>query len=140
MKTTKKTNKKSYELHRVLFALTYTGTVARVLLFSFLMLALSAATIFLAGSPLELLQFFVLVVGGFLIFDAIYMTIVRLLPIAPVADLALLLAVELGYISLVVSPIFATLGGIHLIIILSPLFVMCLRVLLGVGMKQPAKR
>ncbi len=124
----------------MLFALTFIGTIARVLLFSFFMLALCAATIFLAGSPLELLRFFVLAVGGFLIFDAIYITIVRLLPIAHVADWSLLFVVELAYISIIVSPIFATLGSMHLTILLSPIFVLCLRVLLGVGMRQPAKR
>jgi len=131
----------SHQLHKIIVSLSYTGTTARTLLVALLVLALDATAIFVSGTPLLALQHFVAAVGGFLVFDALYMTIVRLLPIARLADRVLVFTFEIGYIVFAVLPLFVVLDLRHVLVLCSPFFVLALRVLLGAGMlKKPVAR
>lgn len=144
-------------LHHAIAELSFTGTVARSLLMFLLGLAVlvTQLIVFYAGDGTQSLssgagqtdyllptvQSFVFLVGGFIVFDMLYMFVRRLYPLPALVDRTLVFLVEIGFIGALLLPVFTTLSwsvkpAHSLIIILSPVFVLAVRVLLGIAARQ----
>ena len=132
-------------LHNIIVALSYYGTTVRVLLFGFLLAI--AVTLGVTSGGLgatDSFANFVYVLASFLLLDAGYVTIARVLPISTERidqTLFLLLLFVLGFI--IIWPYFAVGSGLVLLaaksVFLFTLFVLGLRLVLGFFVGHRAK-
>lgn len=152
-KTTKKTTQRPL-LHYLLVSLSYNGTIARSLLaviyFACLLLVatMTAASLTTASiwQPIQNgLGSFVIVSLLFFAYDAIYVTIAKLYKLPRLADVILCFGIELGFLIFVFLPLFTTTDtylnpALGIILMFSPVFVLCARTLIGVWMNQAHKK
>lgn len=151
-KTTKKNTKRPL-LHELLVSFSYNGTVTRTILAvvyfaCLLLISTFAATSISANAwyPISnALATFVIVSLLFLAYDAIYVTITKIYKLSKVVDYILGFGVELGFLIFVFLPLYTTTDtyldpSLGIILMVSPIFVLCARVLIGVGMNQSHKK
>jgi hypothetical protein len=151
--TTKKQTPPHLLLHNLIVALSYWGSATRVLLISFLALAIitlrileaqTSTSVPFTESLLTEGQLFVYTIGSFLILDIGYVIIARAYGFAKLYDIIALLALEtilavayfLPYLA-VVSEKFAS---VTQWIFLAVLFILSVRLLVGILYGKPAKK
>ncbi|MGB3023408.1 MAG: hypothetical protein WBB39_01240 [Candidatus Saccharimonadales bacterium] len=124
-------------LHNLIGALSYYGTTVRVLLFGFL-LALAVTLGVTSGglNASKSFENFVYVLASFLLLDAGYVTIARVLPISTERfDQGLFLVLLFAVAGVIIWPYFAVGSGLVLLsakaVFLFALFVLALRMVLG---------
>ncbi|HEX4662712.1 MAG TPA: hypothetical protein VH144_03790 [Candidatus Saccharimonadales bacterium] len=149
---TKKTARRPL-LHELLISVSYNGTVTRTLLaviyFACLLLVSTFATASIAANawfPISnAVGTFVTVSLLFLAYDSIYMTVTKIYQLPKVIDYILCFGVELGFLIFVFLPLYTTTDtyldpALGIVLMFSPLFVLCARVLIGVWMNQAHKK
>lgn len=136
-------------LHELLVSLSYNGTVTRTLLaviyFACLLLVSTFATASVSTSAWapfsNALSTFVTVSVLFVAYDAIYVTIAKIYKLPRIVDIILCFGFELGFLIFVFLPLYTTTDtyldpAVGIILMFSPVFVLCARVLIGLLMNQ----
>lgn len=131
-------------LHNLLGALSFWGTSVRVLLMTFLAGAVLAAQIIVSPDSYGgQTQGFIYVVGSFFLLDAGYVMLARAMPFRKVADMTILLLADIGLALSYVLPSFVHVPGLSWFArwsIISVIFILSIRALIGLLMARPQKR